>query len=72
MAVRTRSVAKEDRRSLAPKSVDIPFLFLVLVLLAVGLLMLYSASYAQSEFDTAYQSSVRYLQKQFICATHPI
>ena len=68
MAVRTRSVAKEDRRSLAPKSVDIPFLFLVLVLLAVGLLMLYSASYAQSEFDTAYQSSVRYLQKQGICA----
>ena len=30
--------------------------------------MLYSASYAQSKFDTGYESSVRYLQKQGICA----
>ena len=68
MAIRTWSVAKEDRRRLALKSVDIPFLCLVLLLLAVGLLMLYSASYAQSKFDTGYESSVRYLQKQGICA----
>ena len=59
---------KEERRLVARKTVDIPFLVLVLLLLAVGLTMLYSASYAQSLFDTGYQSSVRYLQKQGICA----
>ena len=40
MAARSRLVAKEDRRSSALKSVDIPFLSLVLTLLAVGLVML--------------------------------
>ena len=68
MAARKDLVAKEGRRVQAPKSVDIPFLILVLLLLAVGLVMLYSASCAQSEFDTGYQSSVRYLQKQAVCA----
>ena len=47
---------------------DIPFLILVLLLLCVGLAMLYSASSAQSMYDTGYQSSTRYLQKQAICA----
>ena len=68
MAARKHLVAKEDRRSFAPKTVDIPFLVLILLLLAVGLVMLYSASCAQSQFDTGYQSSVRYLQKQAVCA----
>lgn len=49
-------------------SVDKPFLVLVLLLLGVGLLMLYSASYAQSEYDTLYTSSTKYLQKQAVCA----
>ena len=48
--------------------VDLPFLMLVLILLVLGLVMLYSASYAQSEYDTCYQSSVRYFQKQAVCA----
>ncbi len=61
-----RSDAKEDRRK-AP-SVDIPFLVLILLLLAVGLVMLYSASYAQSEYDTGYTISTKYLQKQAVCA----
>lgn len=61
--------AKENRRSLeAAPSVDYVFLILVLLALAVGLTMLYSASYAQSEYDTGYRSSTRYLQKQAICA----
>jgi len=61
--------AKENRRSAeAAPSVDYVFLVLVLLALAVGLTMLYSASYAQSEYDTGYQSSTRYLQKQAICA----
>ena len=68
-AVRT-AFAKEDRRLKlrAAKSVDIPFLVLVLLLLAVGLIMLYSASFAQSRYDTSYESSTRYLQKQGLCA----
>ncbi len=61
------SYAKEDRRKKAT-GVDIPFLVLVLLLLAVGLIMLYSASYAQSEYDTGYTISTKYLQKQAVCA----
>ena len=60
--------AKEDRRKLPGETVDIPFLILVLLLLVVGLIMLYSASSAQSMYDTGYTSSVRYLQKQAVCA----
>ena len=59
--------AKEDRR-FCGESVDWPFLILVLLLLGVGLAMLYSASYAQSEYDTGYQISTKYLQKQAVCA----
>ena len=60
--------AKEDRRRICGANVDIPFLFLVLLLLTVGLVMLWSASYAQSEYDTGYATSTRYLQKQAVCA----
>ncbi len=56
----------EDRRKAT--SVDIPFLILICLWLAVGLVMLYSASYAQSEYDTGYTVSTKYLQKQAICA----
>ena len=49
-------------------SVDYPFLTLALILLTVGLVMLYSASYAQSLYDTGYTSSTRYLVRQGICA----
>ena len=58
---------KEDRRN-SGESVDYPFLILVLLLLGVGLAMLYSASSAQSMYDTGYEISTRYLQKQAICA----
>ena len=66
----SRVYAKEDRRlrPLAAKSLDPVFLTLVLLLLGVGLGMLYSASYAQSRYDTHYESSVRYLLKQGVCA----
>lgn len=61
--------AKEDlsEKNRQPKT-DRVFLILVLLLLGVGLLMLYSASYAQSEYDTLYTSSTKYLQKQAVCA----
>ena len=69
MAIQNPLYAKENRwRSNSPgEHVDPVFLTLVLVLLALGLLMLYSASYAQSEFDTGYAISTRYLQKQGVC-----
>lgn len=60
--------AKEDRRISVGETVDIPFLVLTLLLLAVGLVMLYSASSAQSQYDTSYTISTKYLQKQAVCA----
>lgn len=61
--------AKEDRRQKTPgDTVDIPFLLLTMLLLAVGLTMLYSASAAQSQYDTGYTISTKYLQKQAVCA----
>ena len=70
MAAERTLYAKENRRLLmrAETSVDYPFLILLLLLLAVGLTMLYSASYAQSEYDSGYTVSTRYLQKQAVCA----
>ena len=56
MASKGSSYANEDRRN-SGATVDIPFLVLVLTLLAIGLTMLYSASYAQSEYDTGYEIS---------------
>ena len=63
--------AKENRRlGLLPagERVDATFLILLLLLLAVGLGMLFSASSAQSQYDTGYTISTRYLQKQAACA----
>ena len=63
--------AKENRRRVllpAGERIDVPFLIMLLLLLAVGLGMLYSASFAQSQYDTGYTVSTRYLQKQAACA----
>ncbi|MBQ3503748.1 MAG: putative lipid II flippase FtsW [Oscillospiraceae bacterium] len=60
--------AKENRRPRAEDHVDYPFLILTLLLLALGLTMLYSASYAQSAYDTGYEITTKYLQKQAVCA----
>ena len=69
MASKHPSNANEDRRAMVRgATVDIPFLVLILLLLLVGLTMLYSASFAQSEYDTGYAISTRYLQKQAVCA----
>ena len=65
--LRTKENLNSDIHRSQP-SIDYPFLILVLLLLAVGLTMLYSASYAQSEYDTGYLSSAKYLKKQGICA----
>ena len=59
--------AKEDRRGTGA-NLDYPFLFLTLLLLAVGLGVLYSASSAQSAYDTGYAITTKYLQKQAVCA----
>ena len=68
MALQKPLYAKENRRAQRGATLDIPFLILLLLLLTVGLVMLYSASYAQSEYDTGYEISTRYLQKQAVCA----
>ena len=68
MAAGKTLYAKEDRRKKCGAGVDIPFLLLLMLLLAVGLTMLYSASSAQSEYDTGYAISTKYLQKQAVCA----
>jgi len=71
MAAERALYAKEDRRRgrlPAGDKPDLLFFLLLMLLLAVGLTMLYSASYAQSEYDTGYTSSTRYLQKQGVCA----
>ena len=63
--------AKENRRLSffqTGEQIDVTFLILLLALLAVGLGMLYSASSAQSQYDTGYTISTRYLQKQAACA----
>lgn len=71
MAIRRSLYAKENRR-LEPfqpeERMDYPFLLILLLLLVVGLVMLYSASSAQSMYDTGYRTPFRYLQKQLICA----
>lgn len=59
---------KENRRPKASQGVDVPFFVLVMLLLILGLAVLYSASYAQSQYDTGYVSTTRYLQKQGVCA----
>ena len=63
MALQRRLYAKEDPLRKGT-SVDPVFLVLLLMLLAIGLTMLYSASSAQSMYDTGYRSATRYLQKQ--------
>lgn len=70
MAAENTLYAKDDRRRRLPggERVDIPFLVILLTVLTVGLMMLYSASFAQSLYDTGYESSTRYLLKQGVCA----
>ena len=71
MAAERTLYAKANRRLKRRQkeyTVDTPFLILLMLLLVVGLTMLYSASCAQSQYDTGYTVSTRYLQKQGICA----
>ncbi len=70
-AERISLYAKENRhpeKNRMGEKIDTIFLVILMLLLAVGLTMLYSASCAQSEYDTGYTVSTRYLQKQGICA----
>ena len=61
--------AKENRRLYrAGEEIDYPFLLLILLLLTLGLLMLWSASFPQSEYDSNYTDAGRYFRKQALCA----
>ena len=70
MAKALRLSAKENRPPdlRAGEQVDFPFLCLILLLLTLGLTMLWSASFPQSEYDTGYLDSGRYLRRQALCA----
>ena len=69
MAKASRLPAKENRRPAgAGETIDYPFLFLLLMLLTLGLLMLWSASFPQSEYDSNYTDAGRYFRKQALCA----
>ena len=70
MAKALRLPAKENRRPdfRAGEQVDVPFLCLLLLLMTLGLTMLWSASFPQSEYDTGYLDSGRYLRRQALCA----
>ena len=63
MAERTLS-AKEDRGGNPGARFDYPFLILTLLLLTVGLAVLYSASAAQSAYDTGGRSEERRVGKE--------
>ena len=64
MVLRKTLRTKENRLG----AVDVPFLLILMTLLVLGLVMLYSASSAQSAYDTNYTDTTRYLQKQALCA----
>ena len=70
MAKALRLSAKENRHPdfRVGEQVDFPFLCLLLLLLTLGLTMLWSASFPQSEYDTGYLDSGRYLRRQALCA----
>ncbi len=68
MALQRNLYAKDDHRLRSGEGIDIPFLIILLLLMGIGLGMLYSASSAQSQYDTSYTQSTRYLIKQAICA----
>lgn len=65
---RVLSSAKAGSGNPRNKGVDPVFAWLVAILLAVGLVMLLSASSAQSAFDSRYTDSARYFRKQAVCA----
>ena len=70
MAAVDRLHAKEDRRrrlSFGGVNVDIPFLVLLLALLAVGLTMLYSASYVVGIYRMG--DSAHYIKNQLMFAS---
>lgn len=69
MALQKTLYAKENRRLLPQtgERVDTLFLTLLVLVLGVGLAMLYSASYAQSRYDSGYGSATIYLRKQALC-----
>lgn len=56
------------RKSTLRGSLDYPFLILVIVLMAIGLLMLFSASYAAAYYDKNIRNSTFYFTRQALFA----
>ncbi|MBQ2840191.1 MAG: putative lipid II flippase FtsW [Oscillospiraceae bacterium] len=70
MARRTKSAETANATSSARGTIDYPFLILVIVLMAIGLLMLFSASYATAYYEN--QTSTYYFTRQAIFAVSGI
>lgn len=65
---RTRPVGRAYRRFWQRGRMDIPFFLLTLLLLAVGLVMLLSASYADAYYERGIENPMHYFNKQLIFA----
>ncbi len=59
-----RTLRAEKRRQLAKGPVDLPFLLLVIMLLVIGLIMLFSASYATAAISSKYNYDAYYFIKR--------
>ncbi len=66
MAKAKRDLTMEEQLARGP--VDLPFLLLTLILLGVGLLMVFSASYASAYYDSQISSPYHYIIRQFLWA----
>ncbi len=55
-------------QQLANGPVDLPFFMLTMLLLGIGLIMMFSASYATAYYDTSQSSATAYIRKQAIFA----
>ena len=64
MAKRKRDLTIEEQLARGP--VDLPFLMLTLILLGVGLVMVFSASYASAYYDPKVSSPYYYFVRQLI------
>ena len=63
-----KSPSQDSHRERSSGGLDMPFLLLVSLLLMVGLVMMFSASYARSNWDTDGRSSALYFYRQAIFA----
>ena len=65
-AAHSAGKARKKRIRAERNGIDLTFLFLVLILLSIGLIMMFSASYASSYYETG--DSFYYIKRQLLFA----